>query len=174
MCRLQTHLCLNTQPPSSLVSFSLHVPFSLFLSLFESFTDTSTFMLLCTGISVCVCVCVFYVLCLHPEGVTRAIYACACDDVGARSEIYKRDAHTSLRLCWGDTFICPRSISRELQMWEGKRVSANILSISFFFRLMESSRSVVYWFSSYTQSSWPYKLDACYESFIYILSIAFL
>lgn len=62
MCRLQAHLCLNTQSlsllplssPSLRMFHSLSLFFSLTRSLFGSFfADTSTFMLLRTEMGVC-------------------------------------------------------------------------------------------------------------------------
>lgn len=74
------------------------------------------------------------------------------------SEIYKRNAHTSLR-CVGEIPLCPRNISRELQM-----ISANILFFLFFFRLTEFSRSVI--FSSIF--GLVYSASRMHDSFIYL------
>lgn len=60
--------------------------------------------------------------------VTRAIYACACDDVGTRSEIYKRETHTHLSVV-GDILFCPWSASRATD--EYRQVLACSLSPSF-------------------------------------------
>jgi len=75
--------------------------------------------------------------------VMRAIYACACDDVGARGEIYKHGTHTYLH-CRGDTFMF-----EELQMSIGRYLLALslflFLSLSLFLSyLIESSRFVFY------------------------------
>lgn len=89
------------------------------------------------------CVCVFYVLCLHPEGVTRAIYACACDDVGAVKFINVTRTHLSV--CVGEILLYVRGASRASYRCEREREYRQIFFLSpFFFRLMESSRSVVY------------------------------
>lgn len=73
---------------------------------------------------------------MHAPRGLRAIYACACDDVGARGEIYKRRAHTHLSIV-GEILLCPRSASRATDEYR------QVLAFSLFLScLMESSRFV--------------------------------
>lgn len=137
-CRLQTHLCLNTQSTSFLSSLpsssSFVLSFSISLTLSSS-AGTSMLVRLCSETNVCKRV---FMRDARTPRVTRAIYACACDDVGTRSEIYKRETHTHLSVV-GDILFCPWSASRATD--EYRQVLA--CSLSFFPPcLMESSRFV--------------------------------
>lgn len=130
-CRLQTHLCLNTQSTSFLSSLpsssSFVLSFSISLSLtLSSSAGTSMLVRLCSETDVCKRV---FMRDARTPRVTRAIYACACDDVGTRSEIYKRETHTHLPVV-GDILFCPWSASRATD--EYRQVLARSLSLSFF------------------------------------------
>lgn len=122
MCRLQTHLCLNTQSLSlsSLVSFCLHIPFALAPS--RSAPSPRIQARLCSYAPRWVCVCVSAYLCalLAPRG-GYARDLCVCVRV---KFINVTRAHLSVVL---GIPLCPRNISRELQM-----ISADILFLFFF------------------------------------------
>lgn len=95
-CRLQTHLCLNTQstffrpllprpPPSSFVLPFFH----LFLGPSRSSSADTSALMLRNG---CTRARVF----MRAPRELHAIYACACNDISARGEIYKHRTHTHL------------------------------------------------------------------------------
>lgn len=128
-CRL-TFVWTRSQPPSSLPSFLPPPPprrrsFSLFFHLFLALprpSSAGTRALARSPKSGCV----FARGARTPRGL-RAIYACACDDVGARGEIYKHRTHTSLRR-EERYFYVPRRAPREsIRGW----VSAGTRFLSF-------------------------------------------